>query len=178
MNVWYKRNPEKRKEICKKYYLKHKDKIKAKRKINRLKQNENARRRTKEREIGDINFKLKRRLRHRLYLAIKKEFKKGSAIEYLGCSMKNFKEYIASKFQPNMSWENYGDWHIDHIKPCASFDLRDFEQQKVCFHYSNLQPLWAEDNLSKGAKYQTPLEPKPPTSLEVFPKLSTISNSI
>lgn len=53
-----------------------------------------------------------------------------------------------------MTWANYGKsgWHIDHIKPCASFDLSDPDQQKACFHYSNLQPLWAFDNLSKGAK--------------------------
>jgi hypothetical protein len=52
-----------------------------------------------------------------------------------------------------MSWATYGfrGWHIDHIRPCAAFNLSDPEQQKVCFHFSNLQPLWAPENLSKGA---------------------------
>lgn len=54
-----------------------------------------------------------------------------------------------------MTWENYGfyTWHIDHIRPCASFDLSDPEQQKICFNYKNMQPLWAHENLSKHAKY-------------------------
>ena len=51
-----------------------------------------------------------------------------------------------------MSWENYGEWHIDHIKPCASFALSIEEEQHKCFHYSNLQPLWSIDNLKKGSK--------------------------
>ena len=51
-----------------------------------------------------------------------------------------------------MNWENYGVWHIDHIIPCARFDLSDPGQQKICFHYTNLQPMWGEDNLKKGAR--------------------------
>jgi hypothetical protein len=51
-----------------------------------------------------------------------------------------------------MSWNNYGKWHLDHIKPCASFDLSKKQEQKICFHYSNFQPLWAKDNLIKGLK--------------------------
>ena len=51
-----------------------------------------------------------------------------------------------------MTWENHGEWHIDHIKPCSSFNLIDIEEQKQCFHYSNLQPLWKIDNLTKGSK--------------------------
>ena len=52
-----------------------------------------------------------------------------------------------------MTWENHGEWHIDHIKPCASFNLLNEDEQKKCFHYTNLQPLWASENLSKGCKY-------------------------
>ena len=51
-----------------------------------------------------------------------------------------------------MNWENYGKWHIDHIKPISKFDMTDQEEQKKCFHWSNLQPLWAEENISKGDK--------------------------
>jgi len=51
-----------------------------------------------------------------------------------------------------MSWDNYGEWHVDHKRPCASFDLSKLKEQRVCFHYMNLQPLWAAENLSKGTK--------------------------
>ena len=70
----------------------------------------------------------------------------------LGCSIEELRIYLETKFQPGMSWENYGyhGWHIDHIRPVSSFDLLDEEQQRVCFHYTNLQPLWAEENMQKG----------------------------
>ena len=61
---------------------------------------------------------------------------------------------VMKKFVSGMSWENYGKWHIDHIKPCASFNLLEEDEQKKCFHYTNLQPLWAKDNLKKGGKYE------------------------
>ena len=61
-------------------------------------------------------------------------------------------QYLEKQFEPGMTRENHGEWHIDHVKPCASFDLTDPQQQKACFHYSNLQPLWAAENSSKGAK--------------------------
>jgi hypothetical protein len=72
---------------------------------------------------------------------------------YLGCSKQDFILYFQAKFKEGMTWENHGEWHIDHIKPCASFNLLDEEEQKKCFHYTNLQPLWASENLSKGSKY-------------------------
>jgi hypothetical protein len=74
--------------------------------------------------------------------------------ELLGCCSTELKLYLEQKFKDGMSWENYGlyGWHVDHIIPCASFDLTDLEQQKKCFHYTNLQPLWAEENLEKGSK--------------------------
>ncbi len=53
-----------------------------------------------------------------------------------------------------MTWDNYGEWHIDHIKPCALFDFTKEEQQRECFHYTNLQPLWAKDNMRKSDKYE------------------------
>ena len=72
---------------------------------------------------------------------------------YLGCSKQDFILYFQAKFKEVMTWENHGEWHIDHIKPCASFNLLNEEEQKKCFHYTNLQPLWASENLSKGSKY-------------------------
>lgn len=55
-------------------------------------------------------------------------------------------------FTNGMTWDNYGQWHVDHIRPCALYDLTKEDQQMACFHYTNLQPLWAKDNMSKGVK--------------------------
>ena len=74
-------------------------------------------------------------------------------MDLLGESPAFVKDYLASKFTEGMSWENHGAWHIDHRRPCCSFDLTNPEEQKKCFHYTNLQPLWAKDNLEKGGKY-------------------------
>jgi len=84
--------------------------------------------------------------------AIKGGQKCKKTMEILGCSLSFLKDYLESKFQSGMTWENYGKWHIDHIRPCASFDLSDPKQQRICFHYTNLQPLWAEDNVKKWCK--------------------------
>ena len=75
-------------------------------------------------------------------------------IKMLGCSFEFLRNYIESKFLEGMTWENHGyyGWHIDHIIPCSSFDLSIKENQFKCFHYTNLQPLWAFENLSKGDK--------------------------
>lgn len=72
----------------------------------------------------------------------------------LGCSGKELAAHLESKFRDGMTWENYGvkGWHMDHIVPCAAFDLTDPNQRKQCFHYSNLQPLWCKENLNKGIK--------------------------
>ena len=75
--------------------------------------------------------------------------------ELIGCSNEQLVDHIVSLFQPEMTLENYGEWHIDHIRPCASFDLFDESQQRECFHYTNLQPLWAIDNLKKGKKHES-----------------------
>ena len=91
-------------------------------------------------------------LRKRIQNALKNVPKIISTEQITGCSFGQLKTYLESLFLPNMSWDNYGQWHVDHIKPCASFDLTLPDEQIRCFHYSNLQPLWAKDNLSKGSK--------------------------
>lgn len=80
--------------------------------------------------------------------------KNSKTLELIGCSAFQLKEHIASKFKPGMSWENHGlrGWHVDHIKPLASFDFTDQKQIEAAFHYTNLQPLWWFENLSKGKK--------------------------
>ena len=101
-----------------------------------------------------VQGKLRHLMRNRLYHAVKKFQKTGSAIQDLGCSIEQFKVYIESQFQPGMSWDNwtFDGWHIDHIKPLSSFDLTDRKQLIDACHYTNLQPLWAEDNMRKGRK--------------------------
>lgn len=93
-------------------------------------------------------------MRRRVHHALKGETKSESTLSLLGCSINYLKEYLESKFQQGMTWDNYGEWHIDHIKPCSAFDLSDPVQQKECFAYTNLQPLWAIDNLKKAYKYE------------------------
>lgn len=109
----------------------------------------------KERYNKDIQFRISTTLRSRLRTAIKNEFKIGSAIKDLGCSIIELKSYLESKFLSGMSWDNYGleGWHIDHVKPLSAFDLSDRKQMLEACHYTNLQPLWAKDNLSKSDKY-------------------------
>ncbi len=107
----------------------------------------------------DINYKLSENLRKRINKAIKNNQKSGSAIKDLGCSIEQFKIYIESKFQSGMTWDNYGRkpgvkcWEIDHVKPLNNFDLTSSEEFKKAAHFSNLQPMWAEDNNKKRAKY-------------------------
>lgn len=112
-----------------------------------------ARRRESARRKTDINFKLKKYLRTRVYCALKGSVKSKNTMDLIGCSIDELKSHISQQFHPGMTWENYGKWHVDHIKPCASFDLVDPEQQKACFHFSNLQPLWAADNIRKSDKF-------------------------
>lgn len=121
---------------------------------NRVQINEKKRSSRKVRRVVDISFALTERLRKRLWHASKKVGIKKSAktLELIGCTLPFLREYIEARFLPGMSWENRTDWHVDHILPCASFDLTKPEQQRACFHYSNLQPLWAADNLKKRDK--------------------------
>jgi hypothetical protein len=100
----------------------------------------------------DINYKLGKNLRTRINLAVKNNNKANSTKILIGCSIEYLKQYLQNKFVEGMNWDNYGEWHIDHIKPCAKFDLSKELEQRACFNYSNLQPLWAEENWSKGDK--------------------------
>ena len=140
--AYYEANIDKTKAQHKAYYEANRDKIKD-RQNNRIK--------------TDIQYKLSRRLRSRLYHALQGNQKTGSAVRDLGCSIDELRLYLESKFQSGMSWDNWSfyGWHIDHIKPLASFDLTDRQQLLLACHYTNLQPLWATDNLSKGDRTES-----------------------
>ncbi len=122
------------------YYHIHKDTIKEKNKKYTV-----LRKRT------DINYKLAIILRSRLNKALRGNYKAGSAVRDLGCSIPELKIYLESKWKEGMNWQNYGKtgWYIDHIIPLISFDLTNREEFLKACHYTNLQPLWAEDNLIK-----------------------------
>lgn len=119
---FYKQHPEKRKEYNDKYYS------------------------------SDTN-QLIRNIRSRLNQLVRGKRKSGKTLELLGCNIDEFKSYIESKWLPGMSWDNYGKygWHLDHIIPCISFNFEIPEHQNQCFHYTNYQPMWAKENLSKGS---------------------------
>lgn len=107
----------------------------------------------KRRYHRDLNFRLRHVLRTRLVHATRNVARQSYTLELLGCSIPNLRQHLESKWQPGMSWENFGvGWQIDHRKACASFDLRDPTQQRQCFHFTNLQPLWAEENRKKSDK--------------------------
>lgn len=103
---------------------------------------------------NDIQYRLTKIVRARIRSKIKKQWKSTSSAILLGCTIKFFKQYPENKFLPTMTWENYGVvWHLDHIIPCASFDLSDPVQQKKCFHYTNYQPLFATTRIIDGITY-------------------------
>ena len=134
---WYKNNIEKRQE----YIENNKNKIKN-RHLNYL----NNRRKI------DTLFKLSTNLRNRIYKCIKNKnyIKSKRTFDMLGCDLHTAKAHLEKQFTKGMTWENQGEWHIDHIIPCAS--AKTEEELIKLFHYTNLQPLWAADNLSKGSK--------------------------
>jgi hypothetical protein len=104
------------------------------------------------RRLVDENFRVSEALRSRLNTAVRGKSKSGFAIRELGCSIPELRQHLEKQFSLGMSWENYGEWHIDHIRPLSSFDLTNADQLRVACHFTNLQPLWAEDNLKKGDK--------------------------
>jgi hypothetical protein len=102
---------------------------------------------------NNLEYRLTTLLRSRLTNAIKGTAKKSSAKQLIGCSIPQLRKHLEQQFKDGMTWDNHGDWHIDHIKPCAAFNLTNEDEQRECFHYSNLQPLWAIENMRKGAAW-------------------------
>lgn len=114
------------------------------------------------RRVTDQKYRLGIALRGRLTRAIRGGYKSGSAVRDLGCTISELEAHLERQFQPGMTWGNWGraqrekrTWHIDHIKPLSSFDLADAEQVRVACHYENLRPLWADENLRKGARLES-----------------------
>lgn len=105
----------------------------------------------KKKRYTNINYKLRHNLRSRLRKALNGRSRDKTIIELLGCEVEQFKKYIESMFKPGMSWDNYGQWHLDHIRPLANFDLTKTSELEIACNYKNIQPMWAIDNLVKGS---------------------------
>lgn len=132
-------------EYMKDYRVKNKE---------RIRQTTNAWQKNK--YYTDTSYKLRSILQKRIVAVIKGSHKSASTVELLGCSIEQFKMYLEAQFwkDERIAWVSYGPkgWHIDHIIPCSAFDLSDPTQQKICFHYTNLQPLWCDLNIAKSNK--------------------------
>ena len=100
----------------------------------------------------DADYKVLCYLRTRIWFALKGKNKSQSTMQLVGCTIEFLKTHLAKQFKKGMNWKNYGKWHVDHKRPCASFDLSKPKEQLKCFNYRNLQPLWAEENMRKGSK--------------------------
>ena len=138
------------KEYHREYYLNNKEQYKQFYQKNKEKYNKDQ----NMKYSNDPIFKLRKTIQSGILRVLKYNLKSGPTAELLGCTGPELKLYLEAKFQPGMIWENHNrrGWHIDHIKPCISFDLSKPEEQRKCFHYTNLQPLWAEENIKKGGK--------------------------
>lgn len=153
---YHEQNAENKREYNKKYYQDN---------IERLKEcnkNRNANlspeKRQKKREYKRNNYH--RNASEKIRLLVSNAFRRiankkpARTQEILGCTLEEAVSHIENLFLDGMSWDNYGTWHIDHIKPLASVDPNDIEALKELNKINNLRPLWATDNLLKGAKYK------------------------
>lgn len=152
---WRSENPENVKATMKRWQENNKDKFYELRKRCQFNYRDKKKIAERRRRL-DPNIRLRCALSSRIRMAMKKRSCGVKTLEVLGCPMKDFIIYLESKFEVGMTWENYGKvWHVDHIMPCAIFDLTKPEHQRRCFHFSNLQPMFGRENLKKGSKITT-----------------------
>jgi hypothetical protein len=154
----YHRNQEKRRQYQQAYFESNPDKLEKGRAQTKkwLKENKGYMNEwMKDRRDTDPNFKLNHYIGSRLHSSLKGIQKNQTLTRYLGCSILSLHQHLENQFTEGMSWDNYGKWHVDHIRPIASFDFTDESQIEECWHYTNLQPLWAIDNLKKSSKYDS-----------------------
>jgi len=151
--LYRKKNRDKQLEYLRKYRRNHRDKIIASQKRWYKKNCDLIRKKKKERYYSDPAFRITMTMRGRVYDALKGKRKSASTMKLVGCTAGFLKTYLEKQFVDDMTWENYGKgagkWSVDHMMPCASFDLAEKDEQLKCFHYTNLQPLWEEINLAK-----------------------------
>lgn len=161
---WRANNKDKVKENMKKWLEQNKEHKKQKdkeyRELNKEKYRENQRKWVRENyarmkeENGPefIHHKIKTNIGRRIR-EILGQNKSERCLDYVGCSLEELKNHLETTFLDGMTWDNYGEWHIDHKLPCAAFNMDDPFEQKACFYYKNLQALWARDNIAKKDTY-------------------------
>lgn len=147
---WYQNNKEKAFFTRKNYKLKNKFKIQEQSRIYNKNNYEKYKKNRSKRFKNDVRFKLSYNLRTRINSVLNGNTKSLNTMFLIGCEIDYLMYHIQCQFKQGMNWDNHGEWHIDHKRPCASFDLSDPEEQRKCFNYTNLQPLWAEENLKKN----------------------------
>lgn len=152
MKIYAEENKDKNREYHKSYRKLNEDRIKSNKKSYFQKNKEIIYKQIKHKKETNPLFKLQHNLRGRTYNAFKRSFwtKNSGTEKLLGATYEVVFNHLESRFTDGMTWENQGEWHIDHIVPLASATTEE-ELIKLC-HYTNLQPLWAEDNLKKGDK--------------------------
>ena len=156
---YYQKTKEVAKERAKNYYYENRDKrlVQISELQKQKREQINQWRRNRERDVPE--FKLANNIRKQVCKALSRNQKSCKSFDLIGCSPLDLRQHLEQHFDSRMSWENYGSyWHVDHIRPLASFDLSDPDQQKRAFHWSNLQPLSASENRKKGAFYEEPSE--------------------
>ena len=153
---YYQTNKDKLTAYQREHYQQNKEEILANNREYRQQNKEKIAAYFRQRRRLDPKYNLLCRLRCRMWNAVKAaglDKKCASSIELLGISPQGLKEWIEAQFTEGMTWENQSDWEVDHIIPCYAFDLTVEQNQRICFWYKNLQPLWWQDNLQKSNKY-------------------------
>ena len=155
---WDALNRERSNAIKRAWALRNPEKVKAQRDSRRG--TEESRRYKREWQAArlrdNLQYRIMQSCRDRVCKALRRKTKTVTTLELIGCSPAEFRAHLESQWKPGMTWDNWthDGWHVDHIRPLASFDLSDPEQQRIAFHYTNCQPLWATDNWAKNAKWE------------------------
>ena len=162
---WVANHPQKAKRIWLDYYYRNREKILQEKKKNynsviecakaekyRRANLDKVRAYVKKRRKEDVQYRLASYLRSRLAGFLRGKERHGSAVKLLGCSLDELKIHLEKQFESDMTWSNYGKWHLDHKIPLSSFDLTDISHLQQACHHTNLQPLWARENIIKSNK--------------------------
>lgn len=150
---YYLKNRERIRKKQQEYYLKNRDKIREQQRVYYAIFREKIENHRRKRRLENPDVRAVHNLRGRISHIINGNPKEDSTMALIGCPREHLMRHLEVQFKKGMSWENYGQaWHIDHKIPISAFDANKPSEMRTCFHFSNLQPMWAGDNMSKGGK--------------------------